>query len=546
MAAVHVELHESRAAIDARDWVRARDLLAPAAAHPEAAPEVLDAFADAAWWLGDLDACIAARERAFAGYEQAAATVEAARVAMLLVDNLRFKSRPAAANGWLQRAARLLEDHDECLQHGCLAIRLGEAAHTSDALADAVVHFERAVDVGERFDDADLRADGLQALGRARIAAGEPARGLSSLDEAMLLAVEGRLGPFMTGKVYCSLITACEELGDVKRAAEWTEAGMGWADEQGDAVFPGLCRVHRAEVLNLRGDWHRAEAEARLACDELGEVNLGNAALGFHEVGEIRRRLGDLDRAEESFRRAEALGGPAQPGLALLHFDRGDSDAAASSISRAVSARATDRLGRAKLLPAQVQIAVATGDLETAATAAADLAAIADDYQSTGLQAAAATARGRLELARGEREAACATLTRAAQRWHDLRVPYELAVTKVLLGRVCRLLGDDDGALSAYDAAAEIFGRLGAAPDVAKVRELRTGVEAHELPGGLTEREAEVLRLVASGITNKEIAAALFLSEKTVARHLSNIYVKIDVSSRAGATAFAFEQGLVG
>jgi ATP/maltotriose-dependent transcriptional regulator MalT len=345
----------------------------------------------------------------------------------------------------------------------------------------------------------------------------------------------------MVGKVYCSLITACEELGDYQRAFEWTEAGQHWADTNTVAVFPGLCRVHRAEMLQLRGEWARAEEEARRAYTELCDVHAFNAGAAYYAIGEIHRRLGDLAAADDAFARAAELGREPQPGLALLRLAQGRADAALAAIRRAVAAEEHD-LGRAKMLPAFVEIAIAAGATAEAEAASADLDAISQDFATPGLRAAADLAAGRVALAGPLPADACAPLRRSLHAWQDLDLPYEMGTTRLLLAQACRAAGDDDGADASLAAAIALFDRLGIASLAARARAARTPAE---LPRNLTAREAEVLTLVAAGRTNKDIAAVLHLSDKTVARHLANIFVKIDVSSRSAATRFAFEHGIV-
>jgi ATP/maltotriose-dependent transcriptional regulator MalT len=539
---VETAVAHARDALARCDWAAAYELLAATPADAADA-DTLETLADAAWWVSRLDECIAARERAYTLREEAGERRAAARLAMLLYDNHVFKARRSVAGGWLGRARRLLESEPECVEQGGLLVRLCEAAHTEGDIDRALDIANRALEIGRRLGAPDLEADSLQALGRLLIAAGRPAEGLGVYDEAMLLASEGRLSPFETGKVYCSLISACEELADYQRAAEWTEFGARWSEGHPVTVFPGLCRVHRAEVLQLRGEWAQAEEEARRAYTELCDVNVFNSGSAFYEIGEIRRRLGDLDGADDAFRQADELGRQPQPGLALLRLAQGRRATAAASISRAIAEESWNRLARAKLLPAQVEIAVAARDLDTAATSVDELEGVAEEYDSPGLRAAATLARGRLELARQDDEAS-ATLRRALHRWQELDLPYEVASTRVLLGRACRDAGDEEAARSSLDAAAAIFERLGAILDADRARALREG--SGRLPGGLTEREAEVLRLVASGCTNKEVAAQLFVSDKTIGRHLENIFAKIGVSSRSAATAFAFEHGIVG
>jgi len=537
-------VERARAALADCDWVTAYALLTEAGAAESADADTLELLAEAAWWVSRIDDCIAARERAYALYDDAGDRRGAARQAVRLFENHNFKARPAAAGGWLGRARRLLASEPECVEQGCLLVREAEAAHGQGDLDRALEMADRALELGRSLHDHDLEADALQARGRVLIDAGCPADGLAAFDEAMLLATESRLGPLETGRVYCSLIGACDELSDYRRAAEWTEFGARWAEGHPATVFPGLCRVHRAEVLERRGEWAEAEEEARRAFTELCDVNVFNSGAAHYAIGEIRRRLGDLDGADEGFRRADELGRQPQPGLALLRLAQGRVDAAAAGIARAVSEESWNRLSRAKLLPAQVEIAVAAGDLDRARAAVEELEATGDEFESPGLRAAGLLARGRLELAGADSDRAGATLRKALQQWQTLAVPYEVAATRALLGHACRAAGDEDGAASSFDAAITIFERLGAAHDADRVREARGGGRA--LPQGLTEREAEVLRLVASGCTNKEVAAQLFLSEKTVARHLSNIFAKIGVSSRSAATAFAFEHGIVG
>ncbi|HUF84159.1 MAG TPA: LuxR C-terminal-related transcriptional regulator [Acidimicrobiia bacterium] len=536
-------VEQAREALARCDWAAAYDLLAGATGEGADA-DTLEALGDAAWWTSRIEECIAARERAYTLREEAGDRRAAASLALHLFENHSFRARPAAASGWLGRARRLLAEEPECRECGALLVREAEAEHSAGDVDRALETAERAVEIARRLGDLDLEAQALQATGQLLIAAGRPTAGLAAFDEAMVLATQGRLGPLETGRVYCSLIGACEELSDYRRAAEWTDFGSRWSQDHPRTVFPGLCRLHRATVLQLRGEWTEAEEEARRAYTELCDVNVVNSGAAFYEIGEIRRRLGDIEGAEEAFQRADELGCQPQPGLALLRLAQGRVDAAATSIARVVSEETWNRLTRAKLLPAQVEIAIAADDLDRARAATEELEATAEEFESPGLRAAASLARGRLELAGAEPQSACAALRRALEQWQNLDVPYEVASARVLLGRACREAGDEEAATSSLDAATAIFERLGAAPDAERARALRIGTPL--LPGGLTEREAEVLRLVAAGGTNKDVAAQLFLSEKTVARHLSNIFAKIGVSTRSAATAYAFEHGLVG
>ncbi|MGQ0432576.1 MAG: LuxR C-terminal-related transcriptional regulator [Microthrixaceae bacterium] len=501
----------------------------------------LDIVAEASWWLGDLDGCIEARERAYGHYDALGDHRRAGQCAVWLYEHHALKARPAIGGGWLRRARHALEDDTESVEFGNLALREAEVAHGSGDLAAAKVLARDARSLARRLRSPDLEAQALQALGRVTIDQGQPREGLAHLDEAMLSAVEGKLSPYTTGKVYCSLISACEELGDLRRAAEWTDATVRWSEKHPLAMWPGICRVHHASLLQLRGEWDAAEREARQACAELDGFHVGNVAAGYIEIGEIRRRLGDLGGAETAFEQAEELCGRQSPGFALVRLAQRRIADASAMIERMLAEQTWNQLSRAKLLPAQIQISVAAGDLAAAGAATTELEQIAADFDSPALRAAALSCRGRLHLAAGDADAAAATLREAVQHWQQLEVPYEVATARLLLGQAYRLCGDEDRAAKSLASAATIFDRLGAALDARHIRDLTTTTT---LPAGLTAREAEVLALVASGQTNKEIAAALHLSERTVARHLSNIFAKVGATSRTAAAAFAFDNGL--
>ncbi len=536
----------AREALACCDWeaaYRATSSGPPPGADQEPAADWLDVLADAAWWLGRLDECIEAREGAYAIYDELGDRRNAGQCAVWLYEHYCFKARPAIAGGWLRRARNALEEESESAEYGALRLREAETAHGKGDLEASAEAAREVVVLSRRLRSTDLEAEALQTLARVLIDGGDPVEGLATLDEAMLFAVEGRLRPYSTGKVYCSLISACEALGDIRRAAEWSEATAHWAERHPFAVFPGLCRVHVASALRARGEWDAAEQQAVRACGELATLNVTNAAAAYAEIGEIRRRIGDLDGAEDAFRTAERLSGQPQSGLALLRLAQGNVDAAVAVIARALEEITWDRLGRARLLPARVQIAIAADDLPGAAAALEELDSIAADFSSPAMVAAALSARGRLQLASDDRSA-CATLRQAADHWSELGVPHELATARMLQGAACRQAGDLDGASASFEAAGALFEHLGAGLDIRDLRDISSLVT--ELPAGLTGREVEVLRLVASGKTNKEIAAKLSLSDKTVARHLSNIFTKIDVTTRSAATAFAFAHHIVG
>jgi ATP/maltotriose-dependent transcriptional regulator MalT len=534
-------LTEARDAQARRDWQAMFDAASVASVDaPDLEAQRADLLAEAAWWLGRLDDCIAAREQAYWRYDELGNGRRAGMCAVWLWEHHAIAARPAIAGAWLRRARRALGDDPDCVEHGALLLREGETAHGRGDLDLALDLATRAVALGRTLGSADLEAEGLQTAGRVLIDRAEIAEGMGHLDEAMLFAVEGRLGPYATGKVYCSLISACEDTGDLDRAAEWTEATMRWARQHPFAIFPGICRVHRAAVLKRRGALSEAEQEARRACEELAGSHVANSGAAHAEVGDICRRLGELDRAEVAFGTAQQLSGKPCGALALLRLAQGRT-AQALKIATGCLPDTTNRLARAAVLPILIHVAVAANELDTARDALAELDDIATAFGTTVLQATARSARGRVDLANGDPTAACAALRDALERWQAVGIPYEVATTGTLLGQARRDLGDESGAAEAFAAAAALFDEIGARLDA----RLAAGDHVPALPSGLTQREAEVLRLIAAGMTNNEIASSLCLSIKTVSRHLSNIFTKIGVTSRAAATAYAFEHGLV-
>jgi ATP/maltotriose-dependent transcriptional regulator MalT len=529
-----------RDALRRSNWQAALDAARVASVDaPGLEAERLDSEAEAAWWLGRLDECIAAREAAYRIYDEQDDRRRAGQCAVWLWEHHAICARPAAASGWLRRARRALDADTESVAFGNLLLREAEMAHGAGDLDRAGELATTALDLGRRLRSTDLEAEALQTQGRILIDQGRVDDGMAHLDEAMLFAVEGQLGPFSTGKVYCSLIAACEELGDFDRAAEWTDATLRWAQQHPFAIFPGICRLHRAIVLKRRGVLGAAEEEAARACEELRESHVANSAAAWAEVGDIRRRLGQLARAEGAFARSQEVSGAPCGGFALLRLAQGHIDEAMTIITSCV-AQQSNPLGRAGLLAMLVQIAIGAEDLDPAHRALSELETTVATFGTPSLLATEQSTRGRLMLADGD-PAATVTLQQAVESWHGLRVPYEEATARTLLGQALRTAGDETAATASFDAAARLFDQIGALLDAREA----LGDSKPALPAGLTEREAEVLRLVAGGLTNNEIATELFLSPKTVSRHLSNIFTKIGVSSRASATAFAAEHHLL-
>jgi DNA-binding CsgD family transcriptional regulator len=534
-------LEEARAAYARRDLPAARDAFLVARAEGSLTADDADALGDAAWWIGDVETSLSAYEEAYRHFLQGDRPRNAAMSALGVAISLYLRGDETIGSGWMSRAQRLLRDEPEGLEHGYLRYISAEATLRGDDPDATIAAAQELQDFARRYQDPTLAAAATMLEGRALIRRGDVAAGMGMLDEAMLAVLSDELAPDWTGNIYCHLVEACVELAEHRRAGEWTEALAAWCERMEPAVvFTGVCRVHRAQLLQLRGAWERAEAEAVRVCEELDGIHRVTVAEGAYALGDIRRLRGDLDGAREAYARAHHGGRDPEPGLALLSLAEGRPAAARASI-RAALAATNDRLARAALLPAAVEIALAADRPDEAREASKELDGIAAAFDTSGLRACAAHARGLAVLVEGDAGAALSALRGAVTAWQDLEAPYEVARVRVAIAIADRELGDEDATELELRAAEEVFERLGAALDLDGIRSLR-GRPA--LPDGLTSREAEVLGLVASGKSNREVAADLFISEKTVARHLSNIFAKVGVSSRTEAAAYAFEHGL--
>jgi ATP/maltotriose-dependent transcriptional regulator MalT len=500
------------------------------------------ALAESAWWLGEIDVALDAWRRAHDDYLALGDYARAAMSAMFLACHSMERGDAAAGSGWMHRTRRLLDDAPECAAHGYPLYFQIFAEMVAGDLDAALSTAVEVGEIGRRYDDPNLVAISLVGTGRALLKRGSVADGMAVLDDAMLAAVAGRLHPVWAGAVYCHLMDACHELDDVRRAAEWTLAASRWCEVVPDTgVYRGICRVHRAQVLQIKGAWREAEREATQACRDMAHVHVGTMAEGHYEIGEIRRLRGDLTGAEEAFRRAHGAGRDPQPGLALVRLAQGQAETAAASIRTALAVLGGNPLPRARLCVAQVEIALAVGDLETARSACAELEQTAATYQSSGLAAAARQARGAVLLREGAPAEAVIVLRAACRHWQDLDAKHDAANARLLLAEAYRGLGDEDAAQLELGAADAVFEHLGAEPGQRRVASLRDHVSP---PAGMTDREVEVLRLVAKGYSNRDVASMLFISERTVHRHLSNVFTKLAVSSRTAATAYAFEHGI--
>jgi DNA-binding CsgD family transcriptional regulator len=535
------DIERARSAIAREDWAETYEafgLVDPSTFTPADWRDL----ADAAWWLGKAEESLSARQRAYTGFAAAGDEASAGLAAGRLCIEHFIREEPAVGAGWLARAQRHAAAMPDCVERGWVALLEGTVARFSGDNEGALPLVERATEFGRRFGDRDLIGMAIHTHGMILIALGRVSEGIPMLDESMTSVIAGELSDYYTGAVYCDVIEACLSIADVGRAAQWSVAAQAWAASiPQTSLYPGLCRINRATISTLMGEWPQAEAEAVRAAEELS-FSPSLQALALYEMGDVRRRLGDLAGAEEAFERAHALGMEPQPGLALLRLAQGKVDAAMAALRVAASGGPRTPLGGSRLLWALADAALAAGDLEAATTASRELNEMADAVDAPILAASSSTVEGAVRLAEGDVAAALGSLRRACTIWQDLKLPYETARARMLYGLALRAAGDEDDARLELRAALSAFERLGAAGDAVKTSDLLAPPTA--LPNGLTPREAEVLRLVAAGKTNRDIAVELVISEHTVARHLQNMFVKLDVSSRSGATAFAFEHGL--
>jgi ATP/maltotriose-dependent transcriptional regulator MalT len=519
----------ARAAYDARDWVTARDTFDSAAEVVEQDPVLLYARANCDWWLGQLAAAFPRLERAhrlFLEHEDAAS---AAMVALDTGYTHLLRGEQAQGSGWIARGTRLLEPLPPCPEHGYLTHIEVEEALASGDLDAAYASACRVAEHGSRFGDATLIALGALGRGRVLVRRGRLAEGLPLLDEAMVAAVSDRLDPSWAGNIYCHLMVACIEIADLQRAGEWTDVTARWCESMpGAGPFLGICRVHRAQLLQVRGEWEQVERDLALVVEQLADFEVEVVAEAHYVRGEVLRLRGDLDSAERAYRDAHTLGRDPQPGLAALALARGRAAAAWAS-ARAALEGVDDPLRRAPLLPFGTEAAAAVGDVEAAETLTAELERLAAVYGTAGFAAQAATARGRAELAAGRAGDAVPALRNAVSRWRHLHAPLEVAVARELLAAAFSRLGDDDAARLEREAAAAARARLGVPPAAGPARAPRND--------GLSPREAEVLGLVADGLSNSEIAAQLVLSVRTVERHLATVYGKLGLRGRAARAA---------
>ncbi len=542
---------QGREAFAQRKWREAYAHLSAADREPSLETADLERLATAAYLVGEDAHATAIWTRAHHQLIDQGNLERAARWGFWLSLSLLLGGEMARSTGWLARSQRLLKDReDACVEQGYGLVVTGLLEMGKGKTESAGAGFERALALAEQFGDPDLLALSLLSQGQNLILSHKNAEGVARLDEAMVAVAAGEVSPVLAGIVYCAVILTCQRIFDFRRAREWTAQLDAWCASQPDLVpYRGQCLVHRSEILQLRGDWPEALAEAMKARDHLADRSEAVVGRACFQQGELHRLRGEFAQAGEMYSEAGRNGYEPQPGVSLLRLAEGKLDAAAAAIRGGADPAGGRRApgagsSRPKVLGPYIEILVATGDLDAARAAADELAQIAAAFDAPFLLATSAQATGTVLFAEGKTKAALALLREAWAIWQQLEAPYESARVRVLIGRGCRRLGDHETARMHFDAAHSVFGRLGAAPDLVELERLMDIQDAGP-SSTLTEREREVLSLVAAGETNRQIAAAVGISEHTVARHLSNIFDKLGVTSRTAASAFAHKHKLV-
>lgn len=533
------QLARAHDAFERMVWEDAFEAFSRADQTSSLGPADLGTWATTAYLLGRIDPALDALARAYQAYLDAEDPEHAARAGFWIVFMLLEQGDVAQASGWMGRSSRLLEGTSpQNAAHGyMLALEAHRLVAVEGRYEEGEAAAEKVIQIGRRAGDHDIEALALNLKGRALIRTGRIDEGIAVLDEAMVLVTSGLLSPVVVGTIYCSLIEACEEVGAMRRSHEWTGALTKWCDQQeGEMPFTAQCRVHRATIFQRNGKLKEAEEEAKQAYERYVRTPYERATGGaLYQLAEVQRLRGDLERAEESYREASEWGFDPQPGLALLRVAQGKSEMAAANMRRIVE-ETEDPIESLRLLPSHVEVMLAVGDIETAKATVADLADHTSIYETDASRARLAYAEGSLSLATDDPRRALLRLREASELWRSLNIPYEVARTRLLLGEACRRLGDDDTAGLETDAARRTFEDLGISPSLLQEREVE-----HEL----TVRERDVLELLATGATNQEIAEELYLSVRTIDRHVGNILTKLGVRTRTAAASYAYEHDLV-
>jgi DNA-binding CsgD family transcriptional regulator len=539
-------LERGREAFERKVWADSHRLLQAAEREAPLEPEDLERLAMAAYLVGQDDEVESVMGRAHQTFLDRGEFEDAARTAFWVGFALLARGAMAPAAGWLARSERVLDERQlDCVVRGYLLIPAAIQHIVQGDAAASYARFTRAADIASKYGDRSLSALACHGRGRALIRLGRITEGVALLDEAMVSVIAGDVMPVLAGDIYCSVLEGCQEIFDLPRALDWTTSLARWcAGQPGLVRYRGECLIYRAEIMQWQGNWSAAEQDARGAC-ELLTSGRGRAAAGaaFYRLGEVHRLRGEFAKAETAYARANECGRKPLPGLSLLRLAEGDIDTAVASI-RSALVDTSARASRARVLAAAVEILLAAGDVEGGRAAAEELCDLAQAVGTPLLAAISAHAIGAVLLAEGDLVTASTSLRQACEAWRDLKTPYEEAQSRLLMAAVCKRRGDRDGHRLDLEAARRLFEELNAEECLARIEQPSERAESLS-SGALSGRELQVLRLLATGKTNRAIAEALFISEKTVARHVSNIFDKAGVSSRSGATAWAFHHNLM-
>jgi DNA-binding CsgD family transcriptional regulator/tetratricopeptide (TPR) repeat protein len=538
-------LEQARASFAQRSWGDAYAQFATADAATPLGLDDLEKLGLAAYLTGHEEESTLAWTRAHHESIHRDDPQRAARNAFQIGSGLMFRGETAPGLGWFARGGRVLEGSGECAEQAWPRTWNAFVQMWGGDAVGAQPKFAASAIVGQRFNDVDLLTISRLGQGMCLLMQGQGPVGMALLDEVMVAVTSGEVSPMYAGIAYCTVIAGCSDLFDLRRAREWTAALTRWCDSQPDLVpYRGNCLVHRSELMQLEGAWTHAMEAARRACDQLSApVKWDTLGSAYYQLGELQRLRGEYAEAEESYRKASESGHPPEPGMALLRLAQGRSDVAVAVLRRALD-ETQEPPARARLLPAYVEIMIASRDVVSARAAAEELGQIAEFLDAAYLRAMAASTAGAVLFADGNARSALPKLRRAGSAWRGLDAPYEVARVQVLIGLACSALADPETSAMELDGARKVFEQLGAKPDIERLDVLLKRTYG-QTPAGLTAREVEVLRLVASGRTNRAIARELGLSEKTVARHVHNSLTKIGAPSRAAATAYAYENGLI-
>jgi DNA-binding CsgD family transcriptional regulator len=533
-------------AFERRSWAAAYSHLSAADASSSLDAATIERLAVAAFLIGHDREALDLWTRAHHQYLRNGQTLEAVRSAGWLAFLFMFREDMAQSSGWLARGRRLLEGQPENAAAAYLLTVEALRTHWSGDSTAARPMFEEIETLGRRFQEPNLLALGRLGLGDISVQLGDISGGMMLLDEVMAAVTSDDVSPLLVGIIYCAIMNTCQQAFDVRRATEWTNGFSQWCEAQPDLVpFRGECIVRRSELMQRQGAWPLAMEEIMRATESFTEDHFVPwAGDAFYQQAELHRLHGDYGKAEASYRVASQLGNSLQPGLALMRLAQGRANAAVALIRRLLG-EATEGYQRSRLLPAHVAIMLETGDIDAAEASAQELRDLALQRNARYLQALAGHAMGSVMLARGDTATALSALRGSLECWHDFNMPYEAARARVLIAEARRQLGDDESAEVELAAARDTFARLGAVPDFERAQALIASEVTPAVSGALTERELDVLRLVAAGSSNRAIAETLVVSEHTVRRHLQNIFAKLDVSTRAAATAYAFQHDLI-